>query len=86
MGGPYSKDYSILGSILGSPYLGKLPAQEALSGDSASTQTRGCGGGKLSSGIRQEHPLGFIGMLCVCVSIYMYTLNWDNEIENRNDC
>ena len=24
-GGPYSKDYSILGSILGSPYLGKLP-------------------------------------------------------------
>ena len=25
MGGPYNKDYSILGSILGSPYLGKLP-------------------------------------------------------------
>ena len=24
-GGPYSKDRSILGSILGSPYLGKLP-------------------------------------------------------------
>ena len=24
-GGPYNKDYSILGSILGSPYLGKLP-------------------------------------------------------------
>ena len=24
-GGPYSKDYSILGSILGSPCLGKLP-------------------------------------------------------------
>ena len=24
-GGPNSKDYSILGSILGSPYLGKLP-------------------------------------------------------------
>ena len=23
--GPYSKDYSILGSILGSPYFGKLP-------------------------------------------------------------
>ena len=25
MGGPYNKDYSILGSILGSSYLGKLP-------------------------------------------------------------
>ena len=24
-GGPYNKDYKILGSILGSPYLGKLP-------------------------------------------------------------
>ena len=24
-GGPYNKDYSILGSILGSPYFGKLP-------------------------------------------------------------
>ena len=24
-GGPYKKDYSILGSTLGSPYLGKLP-------------------------------------------------------------
>ena len=24
-GGPNSKDYSILGSILGSPYFGKLP-------------------------------------------------------------
>ena len=24
-GGPYNKDYSVLGSILGSPYLGKLP-------------------------------------------------------------
>ena len=24
-GGPYKKDYSILGSILGSPYVGKLP-------------------------------------------------------------
>ena len=23
--GPYNKDYSILGSILGSPFLGKLP-------------------------------------------------------------
>ena len=23
--GPYNKDFSILGSILGSPYLGKLP-------------------------------------------------------------
>ena len=23
--GPYNKDYSILGSILGSPYFGKLP-------------------------------------------------------------
>ena len=23
--GPYDKDYSILGSILGSPYFGKLP-------------------------------------------------------------
>ena len=26
-GGPHSKDYSILGSILGSPYFGKLPYQ-----------------------------------------------------------
>ena len=24
-GGPQNKDYSILGSILGSPYFGKLP-------------------------------------------------------------
>ena len=24
-GGPYTKDYGIWGSILGSPYLGKLP-------------------------------------------------------------
>ena len=24
-GGPYNKDYSILGSILGSPHFGKLP-------------------------------------------------------------
>ena len=24
-GGPHSKDYGILGSILGSPYFGKLP-------------------------------------------------------------
>ena len=24
-GGPYNKDYNILGSILGSPYFGKLP-------------------------------------------------------------
>ena len=24
-GGPYDKDYTILGSILGSPYFGKLP-------------------------------------------------------------
>ena len=24
-GGPYNKDYTILGSILGSPYFGKLP-------------------------------------------------------------
>ena len=24
-GGPYNKDYSILGSILGSPYFGELP-------------------------------------------------------------
>ena len=27
-GGPYNKDYSILGSILGSPYFGKLPYEE----------------------------------------------------------
>ena len=26
-GGPYNKDYSILGSILGSPYFGKLPCR-----------------------------------------------------------
>ena len=25
-GGPYHKDYSIVGSILGSPYFGKLPS------------------------------------------------------------
>ena len=25
LGGPHNKDYSILGSILGSPYFGKLP-------------------------------------------------------------
>ena len=25
LGGPHNKDYSILRSILGSPYLGKLP-------------------------------------------------------------
>ena len=25
LGGPYNKDYSLLGSILGSPYFGKLP-------------------------------------------------------------
>ena len=24
-GGPHNKDYSMLGSILGSPYIGKLP-------------------------------------------------------------
>ena len=27
-GGPNNKDYSIFGSILGSPYFGKLPYQE----------------------------------------------------------
>ena len=25
LGGPYNKDYSVLGSMLGCPYLGKLP-------------------------------------------------------------
>ena len=29
-GGPYNKDYNILGSILGSPYLGKLPNHHEL--------------------------------------------------------
>ena len=29
IGGPYSKDYSILGSILGSHYFGKLPIKGA---------------------------------------------------------
>ena len=29
-GGPHNKDYSILGSILGSPYFGKLPLIVAL--------------------------------------------------------
>ena len=29
-GGPYNKDYRILGSMLGSPYLGKLPFREML--------------------------------------------------------
>ena len=27
LGGPHNKDYSILGSILGYPYFGKLPFQ-----------------------------------------------------------
>ena len=30
-GGPHNKDYSILGSILGSPYLGKLPCKSKCS-------------------------------------------------------
>ena len=30
LGGPYKKDYSILGSIFGSPYLGKLPVGLAI--------------------------------------------------------
>ena len=29
-GGPYDKDYTILGSILGSPYFGKLPCLTSL--------------------------------------------------------
>ena len=32
LGGPYNKDYSILGSTLGSPYLGKLPQTPACRG------------------------------------------------------
>ena len=31
-GGPHNKDYIILGSILGSPYLGKLPYLQCLHG------------------------------------------------------
>ena len=31
-GGPNSKDYSILGSILGSPYFGKLPIRSRAQG------------------------------------------------------
>ena len=31
LGGPYNKDYSILGSTLGSPYLGKLPQTPGMS-------------------------------------------------------
>ena len=31
-GGPHSKDYKILGSILGSPYFGKLPYPERSQG------------------------------------------------------
>ena len=31
-GGPHNKDYSILGSILGSPYFGKLPNTELRGG------------------------------------------------------
>ena len=27
LGSPYNKDYSILGSIMGSPYFGKLPCR-----------------------------------------------------------
>ena len=28
--GPYNKDYSILGSIMGSPYFGKLPYSKSV--------------------------------------------------------
>ena len=31
-GGPYNKDYGILGSILGSPYVGKLPYEGYIGG------------------------------------------------------
>ena len=34
-GDPYIKDYSILGSILGSPYLGKLANESCFSGGPA---------------------------------------------------
>ena len=30
LGGPYTKDYSICGPILGSPYFGKLPHPETV--------------------------------------------------------
>ena len=29
LGAPYKKNYNILGSVLGSPYLGKLPDERA---------------------------------------------------------
>ena len=36
-GGPYNKDYGILGSISGSPYLGKLPSKYAVLAGSVAT-------------------------------------------------
>ena len=49
LGGPYNKDYSILGSILGSPYLGKLPYKRYRGWSRAYVRmrrdTQGCGGG-----------------------------------------
>ena len=37
MGGAYNKDYGILGCILGSPYLGKLPYASQTEGQSRET-------------------------------------------------
>ena len=51
LGGPYNKDYSILGSILGSPYLGKLPYKRYRGWSRAYVRmrrdTQGCGGGAM---------------------------------------
>ena len=42
VGVPYSKDYSILGSMLGSPYLGKLPCDVVQGlGDTGDAHRRG---------------------------------------------
>ena len=45
-GGPHNKDYSILGSILGSPYFGKLPNEArkifVIWGSSVGTCLFGC--------------------------------------------
>ena len=42
--GPYNQDYGILGSILGSPYLWKLPPGDLGGRASASEGQRGLGG------------------------------------------
>ena len=40
--GPYNKDYSILGSILGFPYFGKLPCWGVLTLGAFDSELWGC--------------------------------------------